>query len=182
MPQSRLATYPGAPPKIRGRTLQKSNHRDTEYTEKKTQRRVPTGSSNPPGTRTSSDMVKRETCSKNQFLSPASLLAQHASRATGLRGTSPETDLSCVGLIRPNRRSPRAEGLYFDGDALRPGRWAGLLLKPAKRVGECRDRPWVVLCVSLCPLCLCGEFAARPCGHLASKAELFGSGFPGEAR
>ncbi len=114
---------------MRGRTLQKSNHRDTEYTEKNTQRSAPAGSSNPPGRRTSSDMVRRDTCSKNQFLSHASLL-----------------------------------------------------LKPAKRVGECRDRPWVVLCVFLCPLCLCGESAARPCGHLASKAEIFGSGFPGEAR
>ncbi len=69
----------------------------------------------PPGTRTSSAIVRRETSSKNQFLSPASLPPKHASRAAGLRGIPSEADLARVGLVRPGGRSPHAESLHFDG-------------------------------------------------------------------
>ncbi len=60
----------------------------------------------PPGTRTSSAMVRRETSSKKHLLSPASLLPQHASRANGLRSTPPEAEPCACRTVSPKRAKP----------------------------------------------------------------------------
>ncbi|RKX28276.1 MAG: hypothetical protein DRP71_17540, partial [Verrucomicrobia bacterium] len=167
-----LAADPPATLKNQGGVIQKTVNTETQRTQR---RKIKGESSVPPGRRTSSAMVRRETSSKNQFLSHASLLPQHASRTTGLRGIPFEADHARVGLVRPGGRSPQAESLHFDGTpCVQVDGW--LSSEPAKRVGERQERPRVVLCV---PLCLCGESALRPGRWAVSEAGFCGSGSGG---
>ena len=100
---------------MRGRTLQKSNHRDTEYTEGRTQRRVPKGSLVPPGTRTRSAVVSKRNWLQEPVLvtrlslSPITLRVQPGSGAYRREWTLSASDWFA------QAGSPRAEGLYFDG-------------------------------------------------------------------
>ncbi len=167
-----LATPVPTTLKKQGLVLQKTINTETQRTQRRKHRGETSVS---PGTRTSSAMVRRETYSKKQFLSYASLLPQHASRVTGLRGIPFEEDHARVGLVRPSGRSPHAESLHFDGTpCVQVDGW--LSSEPAKRVGERRERPRVALCV---PLCLCGESALRPGRWAVSEAGFCGSGSGG---
>ena len=146
------------------------NHRDTEYTEKKTQRRIPMGSSAPPGTRTSSAMVSKRNGLQEPVLvtrlslSSITLRVQPGSGVYRLEWTLSASDWFAQAGEARVLKACTSMGRLASREMDRPSS------EPTKWVGERRERPWVALCVPLCPLCLCGESALRLGRQLESEA------------
>ena len=150
----------------------------TESTEKKTQRRVPAGSSAPPGTRPSAAMV-----SERNDLQERALVAR-----TSLR---PSTLSVLPGYVACRFQWTSSTSVWFAqvGKArvlnayISMGRPASKArcrhsADPVKRVGERRERPGLPS-VFLCALCvsvvnLCFQTRAIACRYLGSNPETQG--------